>query len=57
VEFWRVPDDQFLAAHPQGHVISLGDFGLTMGQTLSLPMLVLGLVLIATATARRRGAA
>jgi len=52
VEFWRVPDDQFLAAHPQGHVLSLGDLGLTMGQTLSLPMLAAGLVLILLA--RRR---
>lgn len=54
VEFWRVPDDQFLAVHPQGHVLTLGDFGLTMGQTLSLPMLVLGLGLILWA--RRRAA-
>jgi phosphatidylglycerol:prolipoprotein diacylglycerol transferase len=53
VELWRVPDDQFLAAHPKGHVLSFGDFGLTMGQTLSLPMLALGLALIATAARRR----
>ncbi len=53
VEIWRVPDDQFLAVHPQGHVISLGEVGLTMGQTLSLPMLALGLILIATAARRR----
>jgi phosphatidylglycerol---prolipoprotein diacylglyceryl transferase len=52
VEFWRVPDDQFLAAHPQGHVLTLGDLGLTMGQTLSLPMLAVGLILIVAA--RRR---
>lgn len=54
VEFWRVPDDQFLAVHPEGHVVTLGQFGLTMGQTLSLPMLALGLVLIVLA--RRRPA-
>lgn len=54
VEFWRVPDDQFMAAHPQGHVLTLGEFGLTMGQTLSLPLLALGLVL--ALTARRRAA-
>jgi phosphatidylglycerol:prolipoprotein diacylglycerol transferase len=53
VEIWRVPDDQFLAVHPQGHVLSFGDLGLTMGQTLSLPMLALGLILIATAARRR----
>jgi len=55
VEFWRVPDDQFLAAHPQGHVLGIGDLGLTMGQALSLPMLALGLVLVVLA--RRRGRA
>lgn len=52
VEFWRMPDDQFLAADPAGYVIRLGDLGLTMGQTLSLPMLLAGLALILTA--RRR---
>ncbi len=52
VEFWRMPDDQFLAADPAGYVIRLGDIGLTMGQTLSLPMLLIGLALIAVA--RRR---
>lgn len=53
VEVWRMPDDQFLAADPAGYVIRLGDLGLTMGQTLSLPMVLAGLALIATA--RRRG--
>jgi len=53
VEFWRMPDDQFLAVDPAGYVLRLGDFGLTMGQTLSLPMLLLGVVLIATAGRRR----
>jgi phosphatidylglycerol---prolipoprotein diacylglyceryl transferase len=54
VEFWREPDPQFLALHPRGYVVALGDVGVTMGQLLSLPMLVLGLVLIALARARRR---
>jgi phosphatidylglycerol---prolipoprotein diacylglyceryl transferase len=53
VEVWRVPDDQFLAAHPQGHVLSLGEIGLTMGQTLSLPMLLVGVALILLAARRR----
>ena len=52
VEIWRMPDDQFLAVDPAGYVVRLGDFGLTMGQTLSLPMLAIGLILIVTA--RRR---
>jgi phosphatidylglycerol---prolipoprotein diacylglyceryl transferase len=54
VEFWRVPDPQFLARHPQGHVVSLEEFGLTMGQLLSLPMVLAGLALIALARARGR---
>ncbi|WP_323034631.1 prolipoprotein diacylglyceryl transferase [Pararhodobacter sp.] len=45
VEIWRMPDDQFLATDPAGYVIRLGDFGLTMGQTLSLPMVVIGVAL------------
>lgn len=43
VEFWRMPDAQFLAEDPAGYVIRLGEFGLTMGQTLSLPMVAIGL--------------
>jgi len=54
VEFWRVPDPQFLALHPQGHVLSMGEFGLTMGQSLSLPMLAVGLLLITLALRRGR---
>jgi len=53
VEFWRMPDDQFLAVDPAGYVIRLGDFGLTMGQSLSLPMVLIGLVLVAAARMRR----
>lgn len=52
IEFWRVPDDQFLVADPSGYVVRLGDWGLTMGQTLSLPMVIAGLVLVLMA--RRR---
>ncbi|MFN3953455.1 MAG: prolipoprotein diacylglyceryl transferase [Pararhodobacter sp.] len=55
VEVWRVPDEQFLALHPRGHVVSLGEFGLTMGQLLSLPMALGGLALIGMAW--RRGPA
>ncbi len=46
VEIWRMPDDQFLAVDPAGYVLRLGDFGLTMGQTLSLPMVAIGLGLV-----------
>lgn len=46
VEFWRMPDAQFLAEDPAGHVLRLGGFGLTMGQTLSLPMIAAGAFLM-----------
>lgn len=52
VEFWRMPDEQFLAADPAGYVIRFGEAGLTMGQTLSLPMLAIGLVLVALSRKR-----
>ncbi len=54
VEFWRMPDPQFLERHPLGHVVSLGDFGVTMGQLLSLPLAALGAVLITMALRRGR---
>ncbi|TQS73244.1 prolipoprotein diacylglyceryl transferase [Rhodobacteraceae bacterium] len=47
VELFRQADPQFVTAtNPMGYVVQLGDFGLSMGQVLSLPMIVLGLVLI-----------
>jgi len=47
VEFFRVPDPQFFSGmNPYGFAFRIGDFGLTMGQTLSLPMIVFGLTLI-----------
>ncbi|UWQ02411.1 prolipoprotein diacylglyceryl transferase [Aliiroseovarius crassostreae] len=43
VEFFRLADAQFISAdNPFGHVIRLGDYGITMGQTLTLPMIVIG---------------
>lgn len=48
VEFFRQADAQFVTAdNPWGHVIQLGHFGLTQGQTLSLPMIALGIILLA----------
>lgn len=48
VETFRQADAQFIADFPPfGHVISVGGFGLSMGQVLSLPMLCVGLALIA----------
>ena len=45
VENFREPDAQFVtAANPEGHVIPLfAGLGFTMGQTLSLPMVFVGL--------------
>ncbi|MDQ2090112.1 prolipoprotein diacylglyceryl transferase [Marimonas arenosa] len=48
VEFFRQADTQFITPdNPMGHVIHWGGWGLSMGQLLSLPMLLLGLGLIA----------
>lgn len=53
VEFFRQPDAQFItAANPMGWAIHFGGLGLTMGQLLSLPMIVLGIALIAVAHRR-----
>lgn len=47
VEYFRQPDLQFFANHPRGYAVWLNDsIGLTMGQILSLPMVLLGLALI-----------
>ncbi len=48
VEFFRLADAQFITPdNPFGHVIRLGStsssWGITMGQTLTLPMIVIGL--------------
>ena len=43
VEYFRQADAQYVTADsPWGHVIGWGEVGLTMGQVLSLPMLVAG---------------
>ena len=53
VEFVRQPDAQFVSpGNPLGLALHVDGFGLTMGQLLSLPMIALGLWLIATARAR-----
>ena len=44
VEFVRQPDAQFVSlGNPIGWAVQFGNFGLTMGQVLSLPMLAVGL--------------
>ena len=47
VEFFRVADAQFISfENPQGYVYQFGSIGVTMGQVLSLPMIVIGCVLV-----------
>ena len=47
VEFFRVPDQQFFSdTNPYGFAVQYNDFGMTMGQVLSLPMIFFGLVLL-----------
>ena len=47
VEIFRVADAQFITPdNPLGHVIGGPVIGLTMGQVLSLPMVLVGLALI-----------
>lgn len=46
VEFIRQPDAQFQTFdNPVGYALQLGSYGLTMGQILTLPMIVIGVVL------------
>ena len=47
VEYFRVPDPQFFSdTNPYGFAFKFGEFGVTMGQSLSLPMIGVGLVLV-----------
>ncbi|WP_071675622.1 prolipoprotein diacylglyceryl transferase [Nioella nitratireducens] len=57
VELFRQPDTQFVTpGNPVGHAIHFGDWGLTMGQVLSAPMILIGLALVLHAF-RRSGTA
>lgn len=54
VELFRQADQQFIsAADPSGNVLSLGNWGLHMGQLLSLPMVLAGLWLLLRARRAR----
>ncbi len=47
VEFFPQADAQFITLdNPMGYVIGSGSFGLSMGQILSLPMILIGLGVI-----------
>ncbi|WP_449044547.1 prolipoprotein diacylglyceryl transferase [Paracoccus versutus] len=53
VEFFRQADAQFITAdNPLGHVLGGAVWGVTMGQLLSLPMVLVGLAFLARARAR-----
>lgn len=57
VEFFRQPDMQFVTdANPIGYALQFGNWGLTMGQVLSLPMIAVGLALIWWSFSRSEGA-
>lgn len=57
VEFFRQADPQFVTpTNPWGHVVRVGEAGLTMGQVLSLPMLAVGLVFLGLSLRRTRTA-
>ena len=46
IEFFRVPDPQFFSYdNPFGFAYSIGSYGVTMGQTLSIPIALFGVVL------------
>ena len=47
VEFFRQPDVQFVGpGNPIGYVLRAGDWGITMGQSLSVPMALFGVALL-----------
>ncbi|MEM1236503.1 MAG: prolipoprotein diacylglyceryl transferase [Pseudomonadota bacterium] len=53
VEFFRQADAQFITAdNPAGWVVQFGNAGISMGQLLSLPMLIVGLIFIVRAQQR-----
>ncbi len=56
VEFWRQADPQFITPeNPWGFVLHVNGYGVTMGQLLSLPMVLAGLLALAVALRRRDG--
>ena len=53
VEFFRQADDQFITVdNAMGYIVQAGPFGVTMGQLLSLPMVVLGIAIVRWARSR-----
>jgi phosphatidylglycerol:prolipoprotein diacylglycerol transferase len=54
VEFVRQPDAHFAGTgNPLGLALQIGGYGLTMGQVLTLPIIIVGMVVVLTARRRR----
>ena len=55
IEYFRTPDPQFFNdENTQGFAYQFGDFGLTMGQVLSIPMVCFGILLVLHGFVRQR---
>ena len=55
IEYVRVPDPQFFSQmNPYGFAFIYGEYGVTMGQVLSLPMILTGVVLFCTSVLRKK---
>ena len=61
IQIYEIRDIYLLKNHgnlseinPYGFAYTLGDFGVTMGQVLSLPMILLGVVLLCTSVLRKQ---
>jgi len=54
VEIFREADSQFITPeNPNGYIYNLGDYGLSMGQALSIPMIAVGFLLLILALSRK----
>ena len=54
VEYYRVPDPQFFSdVNPYGFAYTFGNLGITMGQTLSIPMILVGVIFILYGSRKR----
>ena len=55
MEYFRQADAQFITPeNPWGYVIQIGDIGLTRGQQLSLPMVIVGIAVLIYAFRRKK---
>ena len=53
IEIFRQPDTQFVSkGNSLGYAFKYSDYGLTLGQALSIPMIVIGMILLIYAIVR-----